>query len=94
MARKTGQIIRRGPGNWFLRICVGRDAETGRRKCIGKQIRGGLRDAQAHLSSLAREVHAFWQLTSLTRFQTPEKLNAIDPNQPSGGNSRHVQVAR
>lgn len=68
MTRKIGQIIRRGPGNWFVRIDVGRDAETGRRKCIGKQIR----DAQAHLSSLAREVHAFWQLASLTRFQTPK----------------------
>ncbi len=29
MARKTGQIIRRGPATWLVRIYVGRDSETG-----------------------------------------------------------------
>ncbi len=32
MARKAGQIIRRGSNTWLVRICVGRDSETRRRK--------------------------------------------------------------
>jgi hypothetical protein len=35
MARKTGQIIRRGPQMWMVRIYVGRDPETRKRTCIG-----------------------------------------------------------
>ena len=46
MARKTGQIIRRGPQMWMVRIYVGRDPETRKRKYIGKSIHGGLRAAQ------------------------------------------------
>lgn len=52
MARKTGQIIRRGSSTWLVRIYVGRDPETRRRKYIGKFIHGGLRSAQAHLRPL------------------------------------------
>ena len=36
MARKTGQIIRRGSNTWLVRIYVSRDPETRRRKYIGK----------------------------------------------------------
>ena len=49
MARKTGQIIRRGPATWPVRIYVGRDSETWRRIYIGKTIQGGLRAAQARV---------------------------------------------
>jgi hypothetical protein len=56
MARKTGQIIRRGPQMWMVRIYVGRDPETRKRTYIGKSINGGLRairvpplDAQLYL---------------------------------------------
>ena len=52
MARKIGQIIRRGPSTWLVRIYAGRDPETQKRKYIGKSIHGGLRDAQAHLNSM------------------------------------------
>jgi hypothetical protein len=41
MGRKTGQIIRRGPQMWMVRIYVGRDPETRKRKYIGKSIHGG-----------------------------------------------------
>jgi hypothetical protein len=34
----------------MVRIYVGRDPETGKRKYIGKAIHGGLRAAQAHLN--------------------------------------------
>ena len=55
MARKTGQIIRRGSSTWLVRIYVGRDPETRRRKYIGKSIHGGLRSAQAHLNRMLAE---------------------------------------
>jgi len=41
MVRKIGQIIRRGPSTWQVRIYVGRDPETRRRKYVGKFIHGG-----------------------------------------------------
>jgi len=41
MARKTGQIIRRGPSTWLFRIYIGRDSETRRRTYIGKTTQGG-----------------------------------------------------
>ena len=43
MVRKIGQIIRRGSSTWLVRIYVGRDPETRRRRYIGKFIHGGLR---------------------------------------------------
>jgi hypothetical protein len=55
MVRKIGQIIRRGPSTWLVRIYVGRDPETRRRKYVGKFIHGGLRSAQAHLNSMRPE---------------------------------------
>jgi len=55
MARKTGQIIHRGPSTWMVRIYVGRDLETRKRKYIGKSIHGGLRVAQAHLHRMLAE---------------------------------------
>jgi hypothetical protein len=55
MARKTGQIIRRGPQMWMVRIYVGHDPETRKRKYIGKSINGGLRAAQAHLNHMLAE---------------------------------------
>ena len=55
MARKTGQIIGRVPRTYVVRIFVGRDAESKKRKYISKTIHGGLRDAQAHLNKMLGE---------------------------------------
>lgn len=55
MARKIGQIIRRGPSTWLVRIYVGRNPETRKRRYIGKFIHGGLRSAQAHLNRMLAE---------------------------------------
>ena len=55
MARKTGQIIGRAPRTWVVRVYVGRDAETKKRKYLNKTIHGGLRDAQAHLNRMLGE---------------------------------------
>jgi integrase len=55
MVRKVGQIIRRGSSTWLVRIYVGRDPETRRRKYVGKFIHGGLRSAQAQLNRMLAE---------------------------------------
>jgi hypothetical protein len=55
VARKTGQIIGCGPRTWLVRVYVGRDAETKKRKYLNKTIHGGLRDAQAHLNKMLGE---------------------------------------
>ena len=55
MARKTGQIIGRSPRTWVVRVYVGRDRETKKRKYLNKTIHGGLRDAQAHLNRMLGE---------------------------------------
>jgi integrase len=55
MARKTGQIIRRGLQLWMVRIYAGRDPETRKRTYIGKSINGGLRAAQTHLNHMLAE---------------------------------------
>jgi len=58
MARKTGQIIRRGPQMWMVRIYVGRDPETRKRNYIGKSINCALRTAQAHLTHMLSKVRS------------------------------------
>jgi len=55
MAGKTGQIVRRGTCTWLVRIYIGRDPETRRRRYVGKFIHGGLRSAQTHLNSMLAE---------------------------------------
>ena len=51
MARKIGQIVRRGSSTWLVRIYVGRNPETRKRRYIGKFIHGGLRSANRKLSA-------------------------------------------
>src|SRR2546426_12109056 len=55
MARKVGQIVGRGPRTWLARVYNGRDPETKKRKYLNQTIRGGLRDAQAHLNKMLGE---------------------------------------
>jgi len=50
MVRKIGQIVRRGPSTWLVRIYVGRDPETRRRKYVGKFVHGGLRPRGRRIS--------------------------------------------
>jgi len=50
MARKVGQIVRRGSSTWLVRVYTGRDSATKRRTYLNQTIHGGLRDAQAHLN--------------------------------------------
>ena len=55
MAGKAGQIIPRGERIWLVRVFMGRDSESGKRKYVNKTIHGTLRDAQAYLSRSQRD---------------------------------------
>src|SRR5579863_2909502 len=55
MARKVGQIVRRGDRTWLLRVYSGRDRESKKRKYLNQTVHGGLRDAQSHLNKMLSE---------------------------------------
>src|ERR1700675_1319196 len=55
MAGKAGQIIPRGERTWLVRVFMGRDSESGKRKYVNKTVHGTLRDAQAYLSRTQRD---------------------------------------
>ena len=55
MARKVGQIIRRGTRTWLVRVYSGRDVDTKKRTYINQTVHGGLRDAQAYLNKMLGE---------------------------------------
>jgi hypothetical protein len=55
MARKVGQIIARGDRRWLIRVYLGRDHETKKRKYHNRTIHGPMRGAQAYLTRKLRE---------------------------------------
>jgi hypothetical protein len=55
MARKVGQIIARGDRRWLIRVYLGRDHETKKRKYDNRTIHGPMREAQAYLTRKLRE---------------------------------------
>ncbi len=55
LARKTGQIVARGDRRWLVRVYLGRDHQTSRRKYHNRTIRGPLRAAQRYLNNRLRE---------------------------------------
>jgi integrase len=54
LARKTGQIVRRGPRRWLVRVFLGRDRET-RRRYLSRIVHGPVRQAQTFLNKVLRE---------------------------------------
>ena len=50
MARKKGQIIRRGTNTWLVRVYLGRDPQSGTRKYHNQTIHGPFREAQRFLN--------------------------------------------
>jgi integrase len=50
LPRKLGQIIARGGGHFLVRISLGRDRYSGRRRYHSRTLRGGLRAAQSYLN--------------------------------------------
>jgi integrase len=50
-----GQIIPRGERTWLVRVYVGRDSQTGKRRYDGHTIHGTKKDAQTYLNGKLRE---------------------------------------
>lgn len=55
MSRKVGQIIARGERRWLVRVYLGRDPETHKRKYHNRTLCGPLRQAQAYLTRRLHE---------------------------------------
>jgi integrase len=55
MARKVGQIVRRGERTWLVRIYLGRDQQTKKRKYFNHTIHGPAKQAQMYLTKKLRE---------------------------------------
>jgi integrase len=55
LARKTGQIVGRGRHRWLVRIFLGRDHQTRRRRYLSRTVHGPVRQAQSYLNKVLRE---------------------------------------
>ena len=55
MARKTGQIVGRGRHRWLVRVYLGRDRETRKRRYHSRMVHGPVRHAQIYLNKVLRE---------------------------------------
>lgn len=53
-----GQVIPRGERTWLVRVYLGRDSQTGKRKYKGYTVHGTKREAQAFLAKLVTEIEA------------------------------------
>ena len=54
MARKSGQVIKRGERKYLVRIYLGRDKATGKRKYQNKTVRGTKKEADQVLTAMQR----------------------------------------
>jgi hypothetical protein len=52
-----GSIRQRGSPSWELRVYIGTDADTGRRRWATRTIRGERRDAERELVNLAAQAN-------------------------------------
>jgi hypothetical protein len=67
MAGKAGQIIPRSERTWLVRVVMGRDSESGKRKYVNKTNHGTLRDAQAYLGRSQRiDFGVFFELSRMS----------------------------
>ena len=55
MARKTGQIVGRGRHRWLVRVFLGHDRETRKRRYHKRTVRGSARHAQTYRNKVLRE---------------------------------------
>ena len=55
MARKTGQIVGRGARRWLVRVFLGRDRDSRRRRYHNRTVHGTARRAQEYLTKMLRE---------------------------------------
>jgi integrase len=52
----SGSVRKRTADRWELRVCVGRDAASGRYRYLSRSVRGSRKDAEAALAVLMAEV--------------------------------------
>ena len=57
MTRRAGTIESRGPDTFRIRVFVGLDHETGKRRYVSKTVHGGKRRAEAELRKLLDQKH-------------------------------------
>jgi integrase len=55
LARKTGQIVGRGRQRWLVRVFLGRDRQTRKRRYHSRIVRGPVRHAQTYLNKVLRD---------------------------------------
>jgi integrase len=52
----AGQLIQRGERTWLVRVFLGRDSRTGKRRFHNHTIKGNKKDAQRYLNGRLREI--------------------------------------
>lgn len=55
MPRRLGQLVSRGRQRWLIRVFLGRDRDTRRRRYHNRTIHGSARRAQEYLTKMLRE---------------------------------------
>lgn len=65
--RSSGQIINRGPRTWVIRVYLGEDPVTKKRRYHNHTVHGTKKDAQAYLNATLRE-------KDMGRFTEPSRL--------------------
>jgi integrase len=55
LSRRVGQIVNRGQRRWLVRVFLGRDRETRRRRYHNRTVHGTARRAQEYLTKILRE---------------------------------------
>jgi integrase len=55
LARKTGQIVGRGRHRWLVRVFLGLNRETRKRRYHSRMVHGPVRHAQTYLNKVLRE---------------------------------------
>ena len=64
----AGQIIKRGERTWLVRVFLGRDPHTGKRRYHNHTVKGTKKDAQRYLNGVLRKIDmgTFVEPTSMT----------------------------
>lgn len=74
MARRAGSIYEKGDRKFLVRVYLGDDTATGRRRNVNKTVHGSKKDAQKVLNALLRE-RDMGNITGLTRQTVNEYLD-------------------
>lgn len=67
----AGQIIKRGTDTWLVRVFLGRDPATGKRRYLNETVKGTKKEAQQRLTRILRE-------QDTGTFVEPSKLTVND----------------